>query len=120
MKITQFFENDYNDYAVYDSYRSIASYVDGLKPSARKSIHTVKKRNIKKPYKVAQLVSLISADTQYIHGEQSLNGVVVGLANDYVGTNNIVVQDILNLSEGTYFLNIRLSDKTLTSKFIKW
>lgn len=42
-------------------------------------------------------------------------------SNDvYVGTNNIVVQDILNLSEGTYFLNIRLSDKTLTSKFIKW
>jgi DNA topoisomerase II len=89
MKITKFFEDDYNDYAIYDSFRSISNYIDGFKPSARKSIYTIKERNIKKPYKLAQLVSQIAADTQYIHGEQSLNGVVVGLAADYSGTNNI-------------------------------
>lgn len=98
MKITQFFESDYNDYAIYDSYRSIGNYVDGMKPSARKSIHTVKERNIRKPFKVAQLVSQIAADTQYIHGEQSLNGVVVGLATDYAGGNNIN----LLLPEGSF------------------
>ena len=89
MNITDFFKNDFCDYSAYDNYRKIACFVDGLKPSARKVIHTVLENKDKHPVKVSQYQSLISQKTNYIHGEQSLFGVIVGLAQDFVGSNNI-------------------------------
>ena len=74
---------------MYDSYRNIGSYIDGLKPSARKIIHTVRKKNITTPVKVSNLSSTVSIETEYIHGQVSLEGVTVGLAQNFVGTNNI-------------------------------
>ena len=89
MKLTEFFTSDYCNYASYDNYRKIASYIDGLKPSARKAIHTVIKNNIKEPIKLSQLASKIAEQTEYLHGECSLFGVITGLAQDFVGANNI-------------------------------
>lgn len=89
MKITDFFKSDYCNYSSYDNYRKIASYVDGLKPSARKTIHTIIKNNIKTPIKVSQLSSKIAEQQAYLHGEGSLFGVITGLAQDFVGANNI-------------------------------
>ena len=41
------------------------------------------------PFQVAQLVGYISEKTAYHHGEQSLTMTIVGLAQNFVGSNNI-------------------------------
>jgi DNA topoisomerase-2 len=87
--ISEFFEDQYTQYAVYDVARKIANYVDGLKMSSRKVVHTVLDKNISKPHKLSRLVSTIADHTEYIHGETSLCGVSVGLAQNYVGANNL-------------------------------
>lgn len=89
MNITDYFNVDVCNYASYDNYRKIASIADGLKPSSRKCLYTVIKNNISTPKKVSQLKSDAASQTQYLHGDQSLEGVIVSLAQNYAGSNNI-------------------------------
>ena len=72
-----------------DNVRSIPSMVDGLKPGQRKVLFGSFKRNLKNEIKVAQLSGYISEHTAYHHGEQSLHSTIIGLAQDFVGSNNI-------------------------------
>jgi len=73
-----------------DNERSIPSLVDGFKPGQRKVIFTCLKRNIsKKEIKVAQLAGSVAEISAYHHGEMSLMGTIIGLAQNYVGSNNI-------------------------------
>ena len=89
MKITDFFKVDVCNYASYDNYRKIASIVDGLKPSGRKCLYTFIKNNITQPKKVSQLKSETAGATNYLHGENALAGVIVNLAQNFTGSNNI-------------------------------
>lgn len=74
----------------YDNIRSIPSFCDGLKPSQRKIIYSCFKRNIfSNEIKVAQLAAYVSENTDYHHGEASLQGAIINLAQDFVGSNNI-------------------------------
>lgn len=72
-----------------DNVRSIPCLVDGLKPGQRKVIFTCIKRNDKREVKVAQLAGSVAEHSAYHHGEQSLCMTIVGLAQNYVGSNNI-------------------------------
>jgi len=72
-----------------DNERSIPSLIDGLKPGQRKVIFTCLKRNDKKEVKVAQLAGSVAELSAYHHGEMSLMGTIIGLAQNYVGSNNI-------------------------------
>lgn len=72
-----------------DNERSIPSLVDGFKPGQRKVLFTCFKRNDKKEVKVAQLAGAVAEHSAYHHGEVSLMGTIIGLAQDYVGSNNI-------------------------------
>ena len=38
---------------------------------------------------VAQLSGFVSADTAYHHGEASLQATIIGLAHNFVGSNNV-------------------------------
>jgi DNA topoisomerase-2 len=76
-------------FSIYDNTRSIPSICDGLKPSQRKILYYMLHNNVNVSMKVAQLTGKISSDTSYHHGEASLEGAIVGLAQDFVGTNNI-------------------------------
>jgi len=76
-------------FSIYDNLRSIPSLCDGLKPSQRKILYYMLKNNITKVIKVAQLSGYVSAETGYHHGEASLQGAIVGMAQNFVGTNNI-------------------------------
>jgi len=40
-------------------------------------------------YQVAQLAGYVSEHAAYHHGEASLAGTIVGLAQDFVGSNNV-------------------------------
>ena len=72
-----------------DLERSIPSLVDGLKPGQRKILFCAFKRNLKKDIKVAQLAGYVSEHSAYHHGEASLSSTIVGLAQDFVGSNNV-------------------------------
>lgn len=87
--ISEFFNQEYLDYSTYDNYRSFANIVDGLKPSARKCLYTYLDKNITDQRKVEQMQSLVADYTNYIHGGNSLYGVIVGMTQDFVGSNNI-------------------------------
>lgn len=76
-------------FSIYDNTRSIPSMCDGLKPSERKILFGCFKRNLKDEIKVAQLVGYISEHSAYHHGEQSLSGTIVAMAQNFVGSNNI-------------------------------
>lgn len=75
-----------------DIHRSIPSVIDGLKPSQRKVQYgSILRKLFKKQdeIKVAQLSGFISEKTSYHHGEASLQGTIIGMAQNYVGANNI-------------------------------
>jgi DNA topoisomerase-2 len=63
--------------------------VDGLKPSQRKVLHACRKRTSNSEIKVSQLSGFVSTETAYHHGEQSLMGTIINMAQDHVGSNNI-------------------------------
>jgi DNA topoisomerase-2 len=72
-----------------DNERSIPSLVDGFKPGQRKVMFTCILRNDKKEVKVAQLSGSVGEKSAYHHGEASLMMTIIGLAQDFVGSNNI-------------------------------
>ncbi len=89
VKYSDFIHRDLKHFSNYDCERSIASMCDGLKPSLRKILYTCLKRNLKKEIKVSQLGGSVSEMTDYHHGESSLYGGIIGMAQDFVGSNNI-------------------------------
>jgi len=69
--------------------RAIPNIMDGFKPSQRKVLFGCFKRKLKNDCKVAQLVGYVSEHAAYHHGETSLSDTIVGMAQDYVGSNNV-------------------------------
>ena len=70
--------------------RSIPHICDGLKESTRKILYACLKRNLyTNEIKVAQLAGNVSEVTAYHHGENSLQEAIIGMAQIFVGTNNI-------------------------------
>jgi len=76
-------------FSKYDCDRSIPNLMDGLKISQRKIVFAGFKINITKEIKVAQFSGIVSKESGYHHGEASLNGAIVGMAQNFVGSNNI-------------------------------
>ncbi|XP_035002136.1 DNA topoisomerase 2-alpha [Hippoglossus stenolepis] len=72
-----------------DNERSLPCLVDGLKPGQRKVLFCCFKRNDKREVKVAQLAGSIAEMSAYHHGEVSLMMTIVGLAQNFVGSNNM-------------------------------
>ena len=91
--ITQFVNNELINFSIADLERSIPNLMDGFKPSQRKVLYGCIKRNLYSEMKVAQLSGYISEHTSYHHGEVSLQGTIVNMAQDFVGSNNINLLD---------------------------
>lgn len=72
-----------------DNLRSLPHMMDGLKPSQRKILFGCFKRGLRSEVKVAQLAGYISEHAAYHHGEASLCGAIVGMAQNFVGANNV-------------------------------
>jgi DNA topoisomerase II len=91
--IKEFVHQDLKHFSNSDNARSIPSVVDGFKTSQRKVIFTAFKRNLIHSIRVAQLAGSASEISAYHHGEASLTGTIVGLAQDFIGSNNINLLD---------------------------
>jgi DNA topoisomerase-2 len=84
-----FIHRDLIHFSYYDLIRSIPNVMDGLKVSQRKILYAGFKRNLVKEIRVAQFAGYVSEHTGYHHSEASLNAAIVGLAQDFVGSNNL-------------------------------
>jgi len=87
--VVDFIDRDLILFSRYDVERSIPSVVDGLKPSQRKILFSAFKRNLTQEIKVAQFAGYVSEHAAYHHGETSLQGAIVSMAQDFVGSNNV-------------------------------
>ena len=76
-------------YSKYDCDRSIPNLMDGLKISLRKILFSSFKKRLTVEIKVAQFSGYVSEHSCYHHGEESLNQAIVGMAQNFVGSNNI-------------------------------
>ena len=86
--------SDFVDYELIhfsnsDNIRSIPDLVDGLKPSQRKVLYSSFKKNLKSDTKVSQFCGYVSEQTSYHHGEASLQGTIINMAQNFPGSNNI-------------------------------
>ena len=88
---TQFVNNELIHFSNADNIRSLPHLIDGLKPSQRKILYSCFKRNLKDEIRVAQLAGYVSEHAAYHHGEASLMSTIIGMAQTFVGSNNINV-----------------------------
>ena len=84
-----FIDKEMIHFSKYDCDRSIPNIMDGLKISLRKILYSGFKKNLTQEIKVAQFSGYVSEHSGYHHGEASLNAAIVGLAQNFVGSNNI-------------------------------
>lgn len=89
---SDFVDKDFIHFSNYDNMRSIPSVRDGFKPSQRKILFAIMEKDIdraSKEQKVNELSSIVSTRTAYLHGDTSLVDTITGMAQTFVGSNNI-------------------------------
>ena len=90
VSIKEFVNNQLCHYSWDDVQRSLPHVVDGLKESTRKILFAVKSRPASAPHiRVAQMAAYVGQVSSYRHGEASLTGAIVGMAQDYVGCGHV-------------------------------
>ena len=87
--IESFIHNELIHFSNSDTFRSIGSLYDGLKPSQRKILYSCFARKLYSEIRVAQLSGYVSEKAAYHHGEVSLQSAIIGMAQNYTGSNNI-------------------------------
>ena len=85
----EFIDKELIHFSKYDCDRSIPNLMDGLKISLRKILYSAFKMGLTSEIKVAQFSGYVSKESCYHHGEASLNAAIVGMAQNFVGSNNI-------------------------------
>jgi len=94
VSVKTFVKGELAMHSLYDNQRSIPHFMDGLKPSQRKILFSCLKRKLfskdgkSGEIKVAQLGGYVSEHGGYHHGEMSLHGAIVNMAQNYIGSNN--------------------------------
>ena len=86
---TDFINYELIRFSIADNIRSIPNVIDGMKPSHRKILYCAFKRNLTNEIRVAQLAGYVSEHGAYHHGEASLQGAIVNMAQNFPGANNI-------------------------------
>jgi DNA topoisomerase-2 len=93
--ISSFINHQFIQYSIENISRSLPRFTDGLKVSQRKIMWAAFKRwgaktgNEADKMKVAQFGAYVADKTLYCHGEKSLCGAIIGMAQDFVGANNL-------------------------------
>ena len=86
-KVSDFYKDEFVDFASYSTIRMIGSAIDGMKNVHRKIFYTILDKNIKADIKVSQLNSKVAEYSEYLHGDMS--GAISNLGAHYVGSNNL-------------------------------
>lgn len=89
MYIKEFISKEWSAYADYDNRRSLPHVMDGLKITQRKAMYAaISIGKAERPMKVSQFAAEAAKLTAYHHGDTSMISTVVGLAQNYPGSNN--------------------------------
>ena len=110
----EFIDQEMIHFSKYDCDRSIPCMVDGLKISLRKILFSAFKRKLTSEIKVAQFSGYVSEHSAYHHGEASLNGAIVNMAQNYVGSNNIN----LLVPNGQFGTRLQGGDDSASERYI--
>jgi len=86
---TELINKEVIKFSKYDCDRSIPNMMDGFKISQRKIFYCALLKPLTHEIKVAQFSGYVSEKSSYHHGEASLNGAIVNMAQNFVGSNNI-------------------------------
>jgi len=89
IKCEDFINNDLVTFSYDNCTRSIPSCIDGLKPTQRKILYTLMKEPKNKELKVTELGGYVTKETNYHHGNVSVEETIIKMAQNYVGSNNI-------------------------------
>lgn len=89
VSVSDYINKELIHFSYYDNQRSIPNVIDGLKPSQRKILYTAIKYLSNSEMKVAQFGAKVAEKTDYHHGEASLMGAIINMAQNYVGSTNI-------------------------------
>ncbi|PWA34413.1 DNA topoisomerase 2 [Artemisia annua] len=84
-----FINKEFKQCLVADLRRSIPSMVDGLRCDQRKILLCAFKKPIIQEIQVAQFCYYVSKHSTYQPDDASLVGTIIGMAQNYVGSNNI-------------------------------
>ena len=95
---SEFIHRDLKHFSSYDNVRSLPHIMDGFKPSQRKVLFGSFLGGLDKvEKKVFQLGGIVSDKASYHHGDASMNSTIIGMAQDFVGSNNINVLDPIGM-----------------------
>nr|GEW86672.1 DNA topoisomerase 2 [Tanacetum cinerariifolium] len=94
------------DEAVADIQRSIPSMVDGLKPHQRKILFYAFRKPIIEEIGVAEFSGYVFQQSPYHQGAATLVGTIIGMAQNFVGSNNINLLQ-LNGQFGTRLMGLQ-------------
>jgi DNA topoisomerase-2 len=97
-----------------DNNRMIPSLIDGLKPGQRKVIYTLYKKGLKGEIKVSSLSGAVIETAAYHNGNSSMEGAIIAMAQDFVGTNNLN----LILSKGQFGSRLKGGEDSAASRYI--
>lgn len=90
IQVRHFMNSAFKEFSLSDNIRSIPTITDGLKPSQRKALYGMQLRGeTAGEIQVERVAAQIAAATDYHHGTTSMESTIVGMANNYSGTNNI-------------------------------
>jgi len=89
IKYSEFVHKELVLFSRADVVRSIPSMMDGLKPGQRKVLFAAFKRRLMSDIKVAQFSGYVAEHSAYHHGEMSLASTIIGMAQDFIGSNSI-------------------------------
>ena len=110
----EFIDQEMIHFSNYDCARSIPNMVDGLKTSLRKILFAAFKRRLTTEVKVAQFSGYVSEHSAYHHGEASLNGAIVNMAQNFVGSNNIALLE----PRGQFGTRLQGGDDSASERYI--
>lgn len=114
VKYEEFIDQEMIHFSTYDCARSIPCMVDGLKTSLRKILYCAFKRKLTTEIKVAQFSGYVSEHSSYHHGEASLNGAIVNMAQNFVGSNNVN----LLVPNGQFGTRLQGGDDSASERYI--
>lgn len=92
LSISDFLNKEMILFSIQDCRRSIPSLYDGLKESQRKILYAFFKKRLNygsKALRVSSLAGYVTDNTNYHHGEASINGAIIKMAQNFVNSNNI-------------------------------
>lgn len=93
--ISWFINHELILFSMADIQRSIPKLMDGFKEAHRKIMHgahlkwRIGSKKEYARYKIAQFAGFLAENSCYQHGELNLDDVIVGMAQNFVGANNI-------------------------------